>query len=366
MSDFSPTDPDVPSRDAEPEPTAPTDDEVCDARIVEDEAASNPTATAAEGRSARWPIPAEFRWRFEAGLPEEGLASDGFAASVYRPPSPRIWSAIAAGVLALPVGMLVSVIAALASVVATSGPHVLRDRAEFVRRAEVLSTTPSGLAAMVIPGQLVFLAFAFGAATLSSEHWRQRLRLVRGRMPLWTWPILAAATPAVAFLTSIALGALVSEPSDHMQRLEEMFRRYDARFLPLLFLLIAGLPGLAEELLYRGYVQSRLLRAWPARFSILLSALMFGLAHLDPLHALAVIPLGIWLGIIAWRADSLGPAILGHMINNGLALVMTRWIDRSSEPPQIPPLVGGMILLTFACLVASLMLLPRYGRASTA
>ena len=288
-----------------------------------------------------------------------GFPQAGFAAALYRPPPPRTWLALAIGVLALPLGLLVSGLAAVGLVLAHHGRAAIVERTEFVKRAEQLSTTPSGLAVLVIPGQLVFLSLSLGAAALSTEHWRQRLRLVRGRMPLWTWPILALATPAVAFVTSLLLGTMVSEPSEHMRQLEETMRSFDGRRLPLLFLMIAGLPGIAEELLYRGYVQSRLLRAWPAGLSIALSALLFGVAHLDPFHALAVLPLGLWLGVVAWRADSLGPAILGHIVNNALALVMARWVDRATDPPQIPPLLSVLILAALASLLASLVLLVR-------
>lgn len=295
-------------------------------------------------------------------LPAGSQVSGGFAAAICRPPSPRVWSALLVGVLALPLGLAISGLAAIVVIGIRGGESALLNREEFTRRADELTMTPGGLAAMVIPGQVVFIALALGAALLSSEDWRQRLRLVRGRMPIWTWPILAMATPAIGFATSIVLGALVSEPSDHAQQLERMLRDYDPRLVPLLFLLVAALPGLAEELLYRGYVQSRLLRAWPARISILLSAVMFGIAHIDPFHALTVIPLGVWLGVIAWKADSLGPAILGHMTNNGLALLLARSVDRASTPPTVPPALGVAVFAAFACLMISLPLLTLAGR----
>jgi membrane protease YdiL (CAAX protease family) len=292
----------------------------------------------------------------------DGPWSGGFAAAICRPPSPRVWSALLVGALALPLGLAISGVAAIIVIGVKGGESALLNRAEFTRRADELSMTPGGLAAMVIPGQVVFLGLAVGAALLSPEGLRQRLRLVRGRMPVWTWPILAMATPAIGFATSIVLGAWVSEPSDHARELERMLREYDSRLLPMLFLLVAALPGLAEELLYRGYLQSRLLRAWPARIAILLSAVMFGIAHIDPFHALTVIPLGIWLGIVSWKADSLGPAILGHMTNNGLALLLARGVDRGSTPPVVPPSLAFAVFVAFASLMISLPLLALAGR----
>jgi membrane protease YdiL (CAAX protease family) len=251
----------------------------------------------------------------------------GLAAAVYRPPPPRIWTVFLAAIVAIPAAIAVSATIGVVWLVLRHGPTVFQDKASVAKRLEEITTTPFGLVAMVVPGQAVFFAVALCGAFLSPQPWRERLRLVGGRLPAWTWIPLACATPAIANMTSLALSQVFETQSEHLRQMEDLFRRFDARWLPVLFLVVAGLPSIAEEFLFRGFMQSRLARAWPPLFAILLCGLMFGAAHLDPMHSIAVVPLGVWLGLIAHRCDSLWPAILGHVVNNGLALAMMRFFQ---------------------------------------
>jgi len=77
-------------------------------------------------------------------------------------------------------------------------------------------------------------------------------------------------------------------------------------------------PGFVEELLFRGYVQRRLLRRWRPFGAILFASVAFAIAHLDPLHVVFALPLGIWFGIIAWRTGSIWPGVVCHAFINFL------------------------------------------------
>ncbi|HWI63591.1 MAG TPA: type II CAAX endopeptidase family protein [Symbiobacteriaceae bacterium] len=75
--------------------------------------------------------------------------------------------------------------------------------------------------------------------------------------------------------------------------------------------------GIGEELLFRGYVVTRLerlgLKPWVC---ILLSALIFGLVHVPGYGWAASLPKAIWLGIPTaayfWYRRNLGPLIVAH------------------------------------------------------
>lgn len=314
----------------------------------------------------RWIVPAEMMEAYGTAIPPGGLAPGGLAAAVYRPPPPRIWTAFFAVLVAIPMAVTVWLVIGLGWIVALHGPDVFRDQASLPKRLEAITMTPAGLVGMVIPGQAVFLAVALFGAALSPQPWRERLRLVGGRLPVWTWIPLSLASPAVAHLTSIGLSQLFEAPSDHLQQMEDLFRRFDERWLPLLFLLVAGLPGIAEELLFRGYVQSRLTRAWPPVFAITLCGLMFGAAHFDPMHSIAVVPLGIWLGLVAYRCDSLWPAILGHVANNAFALIMLRFIavESNEQGRSLPPVAIAMLLTSFFFLLVGIAIIARKDRVA--
>ncbi|MEI4260518.1 CPBP family intramembrane glutamic endopeptidase [Roseovarius sp. D0-M9] len=107
-----------------------------------------------------------------------------------------------------------------------------------------------------------------------------------------------------------------------------------ARWLPLLPLILLGLliqTG-AEELLFRGYLQSQL----AARFAnpaiwMILPAILFGLLHYQPgVMGDAAWVIVIWatlFGLVAAdltaRSGTLGPAIALHVFNNFAAIAIT-------------------------------------------
>lgn len=76
-----------------------------------------------------------------------------------------------------------------------------------------------------------------------------------------------------------------------------------------------------EELLFRGVIMNRLNRQGkdPWR-GILLSALMFGLIHVNPVQVFFGFLMGIALGWIAWHTRSLWPAIVAHALNNTMSV----------------------------------------------
>lgn len=92
-----------------------------------------------------------------------------------------------------------------------------------------------------------------------------------------------------------------------------------------LFFVVAVIAApLTEELIFRGWLFTGLrakLSLWP---SLLISSLLFALAHWESTHlyALVVFPVGLALGFIRERAGSLKASMSFHAMYNGIALVM--------------------------------------------
>ena len=96
--------------------------------------------------------------------------------------------------------------------------------------------------------------------------------------------------------------------------------------LASVLLVFAVIPGICEELLFRGFLMGGLRRKLRALPLVLLVGLVFGLYHVTgggekiPIVSL----LGMLLAFVCLRADSIVPAMFVHMANNGLALLATR------------------------------------------
>ena len=72
-----------------------------------------------------------------------------------------------------------------------------------------------------------------------------------------------------------------------------MFRSHGQNgFLFPLALMIGATPAICEELLFRGYIQTRLVRSLGPLLGVGIASFLFAAFHLDLVHVIAVFPLG--------------------------------------------------------------------------
>lgn len=116
---------------------------------------------------------------------------------------------------------------------------------------------------------------------------------------------------------------------------------------------IAIIAPIVEELLFRGAIMGHLLKQGRSpRTAILVSALVFGLIHLNPAQILFAFCMGCVFGWITWRTRSLLPAIIGHILNNatGVAEMALTGSD-SLLPPDTPEATETLTMLLLAGLL---------------
>ncbi|MFH0900422.1 MAG: CPBP family intramembrane glutamic endopeptidase [Pseudomonadota bacterium] len=112
-------------------------------------------------------------------------------------------------------------------------------------------------------------------------------------------------------------------------------------------------PALGEEMFFRGLVLRSLAADMPAWAAVSVSALLFGVLHLDPLQGASATLIGIYLGYVAVVAGSIWPAVLAHAVNNLVYMMLTRLDGSGMGQPSsngyhgYPPwLVGVGVALT--------------------
>jgi hypothetical protein len=210
---------------------------------------------------------------------------------------------------------------------------------------------------LIVPPQLVMAAAALGAAALSLEPLPRRLGWTRSRLPWWSLPLLIAGTGFSGMLGGLALEYLVGDEGDSLKLMMHMFLAQEGVNFWILAATVALLPGLIEETLFRGYVQRRLLQRWKPVHAIALSTLLFCAIHFDPAHMLAIAPLGVWLGVVAWRSGSIWPAVLCHMAQNLFASLMARHsVAESTWGPELAIVLG----VTFLGLLGAIWVMRRH------
>ena len=89
-------------------------------------------------------------------------------------------------------------------------------------------------------------------------------------------------------------------------------------------MVVAVIPAIGEELVFRGIVQQRLQRYLPAAWqAIWISALLFSLFHLQFAGFLPRLLLGAVLGYLFFWTQNLWIPIIAHLLINGLQLIVT-------------------------------------------
>ena len=125
----------------------------------------------------------------------------------------------------------------------------------------------------------------------------------------------------------------------------------------LLLILVGVVPGVCEELLFRGFVQAGLRKTFESDTkAIVVGSLLFAGFHLNPWSFPFLVMIGLFLGVLVQRTGSLVPAMIAHALNNILSLLLASL----AEPAQDAVVRSSVShLVACVCLAASLLLLRR-------
>ena len=300
-------------------------------------------------------------------LPEteySGLDGDRWRGEEIEPPKrPRVWPTVLVALGVTPVTMVVAGL--FMGIVAATQVDIkeLNDPKRLEVWMNQFIQTPTGFVTMALTAQAMIFLCGLIPAMLSKEPTSQRLALVKPKLPLWTTLAFMLATPIIGILTYILMPFLRENPGESMKYIDDTIRGARGAQAFWFIFIISVLPGIGEELLFRGYVQSRLIKAWGAPFAILFATATFAVMHMDPPHIAAVVPLGLWMGIIAWRSGSIWPAIGCHAFNNLWSCVLSRMGLDENNITEVDALF--ILLLPALAMIMSLVAIIRPAPAAT-
>ena len=130
---------------------------------------------------------------------------------------------------------------------------------------------------------------------------------------------------------NILIGMIIPIPDSFLQ-IEALLKPKDHFSLVLLVITIVIIAPIGEELLFRGFLQKGLEKAWnDVTRAILFSSLFFAVIHFNPFWIIQIYFLGVLLGFLAWKTNSIIPCIIFHMIINATSLFFTS-IEDFIEP----------------------------------
>lgn len=122
--------------------------------------------------------------------------------------------------------------------------------------------------------------------------------------------------------------------------------------MPILLLIISVsiVAPIFEEIIYRGIILEQLYRRYGMIKAIIISALLFGLMHLNIQQGVNAFFIGIVLGFIYIKTNSLLLSIFLHFANNSLMVILDSipFLDTSNLKFSIVELLCGVIMLLIA------------------
>lgn len=130
----------------------------------------------------------------------------------------------------------------------------------------------------------------------------------------------------------------------------------------LIVIVVAIVPALSEELMFRGLVQRSFEMKMKPFYAALITAIFFGVNHFNPYGLIPLIILGLYFGFAAYMSGSIAIPIILHFLNNFTA-VMLYFIygdeELISSTVQKPIELGSsfLLLLTMAILFTGVLIM---------
>jgi hypothetical protein len=164
-----------------------------------------------------------------------------------------------------------------------------------------------------------------------------------------SWPTVVSAAAVYVAASTLIWGAAnhfaLTEASETFPAVYEELQRMSEDSLVLAIVLTGGMTSLAEELLFRGFMQTRLTSRWGSFRGVFVTSVLFGLAHLDWFRSPDAFAAGMILGWLVVRTGSLWSAVAAHAAGNTLSVFYAaNFFDRECVGHWLVPLEVGALL----------------------
>jgi len=167
-----------------------------------------------------------------------------------------------------------------------------------------------------------------------------------------------------SFLISALVQTVFPMPDFILRSLKSMYAELmfpaNTSDLALTILGIVVMAAVCEEAMFRGFIMTSLLKrkkVWPAIF---ITAIGFGIYHLDPWAIPEIVITGIFLGWLVVRTGSIYPSVIAHASFNFLGIILLPKIFRVrnvedffaiSFPAYIYPIAFVLLAVLFFALL---------------
>ncbi len=185
------------------------------------------------------------------------------------------------------------------------GPQVAVALISAGNETELLLPIASAVSCVLV-GVVIVCAGPFGLIGL------------RGARPRFFLEALGMAALSVGLATLYVMGleALLPDAKSGLEGLTERIG------LPLALFVVAVTPAVLEEVIFRGMLQGRLMALMGRFGGFFVTAAAFAVVHGQPVALPIHLGLGLYLGWLRERANSLLPCMLMHFLYNGTLVTL--------------------------------------------
>jgi membrane protease YdiL (CAAX protease family) len=118
------------------------------------------------------------------------------------------------------------------------------------------------------------------------------------------------------------------------------------------FIAVGLVAPIVEDFIFRGLILNELRRNYSVTVAIIIQAVLFGAMHLNISQGVYATFAGLILGIIAVSANSVWPAVIGHIMMNSSALFLS-YVDEAALNVLLVPIIGVSVLFLFIMIYRS-------------
>ena len=168
--------------------------------------------------------------------------------------------------------------------------------------------------------------------------------------------LTVAVFPTVNFLAW--LNSFVPAPQSWLDMQESMaemisnFLKSDST-LVLGLLHIGLVPAVCEEIMFRGYLQRSMEKSVGVWGGILITGFLFGAYHLQITNLLPLAFLGIMLCYITYVSNSIIPAMVAHLVNNGGQVIASSYYPEMLDETMTPQTEMPWLLIIASIILSS-------------
>lgn len=194
----------------------------------------------------------------------------------------------------------------------------------------MFSANTTALASIVTGVILIPILILYLRRRRRANPYAVMTRLPQGRDAAWSiWALLAAQGLSMLWLSLLdwlsQYSTFISSQLSYYAKLMGMIADEDVN-LALALLATSVIVPILEELIYRGVVLGELRLFSSERSALIIQALIFGLIHANFIQSVYAFVLGLVIGYIYYKTESMLMSILTHMAFNflggGLPLIL--------------------------------------------